>query len=127
LQDIIKTSDVGYVILSTSRSFSDSSVICLVKTDSMCNGNYSSPVQPVSNSLNYVNVYPNPATNNCYIEFIDNIISEYIEIYSLTGVLVQKCRIENRKQILNISTLKAGLYIITDEKKSFTKKLIINN
>jgi len=127
LQDIIKTSDGGYVILSTSRSFSDSSVICLVKTDSMCNGNYSSPVQPVSNSLNYVNVYPNPATNNCYIEFIDNIISEYIEIYSLTGVLVQKCRIENRKQILNISTLKAGLYIITDEKKSFTKKLIINN
>ena len=127
LYDIIKTDDGGYAVLSFTSSFSDTSAICLVKTDSMGNGNYSSPVLPISNSLNYVNVYPNPASNNCYIEFIDNIISEYIEIYSLTGVLVQKCRIENRKQILNISTLKAGLYIITDEKKSFTKKLIINN
>jgi hypothetical protein len=127
LQDIIKTSDGGYVILSTSRSFSDSSVICLVKTDSMCNGNYSSPVLPINNNLTDVSVYPNPANNMCCIEFPDHLISEYIEIYSLTGVLVQKCRIENRKQILNISTLKAGLYIITDEKKSFTKKLVINN
>ena len=127
LQDIIKTSDGGYVILSTSRSFSDSSVICLVKTDSMGNGNYSSPV-PIANSKpQQINIYPNPASNHCYIEFNNNLDSEFIEVYNLTGALVLRCKVENRKQTLNTSTLKAGLYIITDEKRSFTKKLIINN
>jgi hypothetical protein len=109
------------------NNYDGPSAISLIKIDKNGNGNYSSPVLTISNSLNYVNVYPNPASNNCYIEFSDHLASDYIEIYNLTGVLVLRSKIETNKQNLNISQLKSGLYIITDEKRSFTKKLIINN
>ncbi|MDD4236895.1 MAG: T9SS type A sorting domain-containing protein [Bacteroidales bacterium] len=127
IQHLIKTADGGYAILVFFNNYDGPSAISLIKIDKNGNGNYSSPVLTISNSLNYVNVYPNPASNNCYIEFSDNLASEYIEIYSLTGVLVLSYKIENKKQMLNTSQLKSGLYIITDEKRSFTKKLIINN
>ncbi|HPG72896.1 MAG TPA: T9SS type A sorting domain-containing protein, partial [Bacteroidales bacterium] len=127
IQHLIKTADGGYAILIFFNNYDGPSAISLIKTDKNGNGNYSSPVPPVSNNLNDIILYPNPANNECYIIFPENQESECIEVYNLTGVLVFRCKIENKKQTLNISQLKSGLYIITDEKRSFIKKLIINN
>ena len=73
-------------------------------------------------------IYPNPATTEIQIELPNNLISN-VEIYSITGKLIQRINTEMSKTVrLPVSSLNAGLYILTidiDDRTSLTKKLII--
>jgi hypothetical protein len=75
-------------------------------------------------SISGLNVFPNPVTNgNLYITSESNDVHSVL-IYDLLGKPVMKANVKNR---LDVSNLKAGLYIvnITAAGKSVTKKLVI--
>lgn len=54
-------------------------------------------------------LYPNPVTDNLYINATSNI--EKIEIYNIQGALIQKLKSNNIEQV-NLSHLKTGTYLI---------------
>ena len=74
-----------------------------------------------------VKLYPNPASSTAIIELPEEISRSYVEIYTLSGVLLLSEYIENKKT-LPIEYLPNGVYFvkITFNDKLITKKLIIN-
>ena len=79
-------------------------------------------------------IYPNPMTNKSEISFYSEVnANTNIEVYSLTGALVRKIKIDtqigNNKVEIFKDGLKSGLYILkvsNDYRKYNTKKLIVN-
>lgn len=74
-----------------------------------------------------INIYPNPAKSELFIEFQDLIDREYtIEIYSIPGQLQFKQRGIKNNIAIDISRLNKGLYFIriSDTKHSFISKFI---
>ncbi len=72
-----------------------------------------------------LSIYPNPVTGNkVYISTSKNLQKE-IEIFNTIGKSVKKTRIRGKE--LDVSSLKAGLYIIkiSEERGKATRKLII--
>ena len=82
---------------------------------------------PCNNSLGYsfennlLNIYPNPTTNNLFIELNDNIIP-IIKIYNLHGIQLD----ELKSNVISLENYSFGSYIIevVIDKKSFFKKII---
>lgn len=69
---------------------------------------------------NAVKVYPNPASGRITIE-IDHVPRKYtVEIISLSGYVIKEYECTNNIEVINISDLKTGLYII----KTITRKVI---
>jgi len=69
----------------------------------------------IKNNLDrLVHVYPNPAKNHISIEKItDTSENILIEIRSLTGALVKSSSLASRNQILNVSNLPPGVYLMS--------------
>jgi hypothetical protein len=60
-------------------------------------------------AINALNVYPNPATTNIYVE---NNTGATIEIYNLVGQKVKTVANANRNAIVNVEDLSEGTYIV---------------
>lgn len=71
-----------------------------------------------------VQVYPNPVVNQMQISADANI--QEVKIYSLTGQLVQNQKLNGKSANLNVSALKAGVYVaqIITEKGVQTVKVL---
>lgn len=79
--------------------------------------------------MNNISFYPNPASN--YIEIISNInnIQNFnLEIFDLQGRLLKSELIKENQQVINISELQEGLFIvkISNQNNSENFKLIIS-
>ena len=80
----------------------------------------------ISNSeADLARMYPNPANTQVTFEFNTNIIS--LEIYDITGTLIQTVPVTSKVVKLNVSTFKAGLYYVkmrSADNTSVTKLII---
>jgi hypothetical protein len=64
-------------------------------------------------SAEQVLVYPNPAVNTVTVELENNQIKKpKYEIYNIKGQLVDKGRIKSNVQIIELSTLPEGIYML---------------
>ena len=57
-------------------------------------------------------IYPNPATDEININFVDN-SNRHIELFDLSGKLMKEMNCEKAKILVDISTLKQGIYNLT--------------
>jgi hypothetical protein len=71
-----------------------------------------------------VSIYPNPATD--YVQVLSSGKGD-VNIYDITGKLVMTSRINNPTEVLDISKLAKGVYVLktSTSDKVFTKKLVI--
>ncbi len=69
-------------------------------------------------------IYPNPATDRCELHFENYQNSNYIEIFDLYGKSVLRVNTTGNRTSLDISGLASGIYIVTDNNRSFQRKLI---
>jgi hypothetical protein len=68
-------------------------------------------------------VYPNPASQNVFLELSDEVFN--VEIYSLLGKLITS---EHDNKIVNIETLPSGTYILkvtAENRVGFSKIVVI--
>lgn len=80
-----------------------------------------------SSSLDKVQIYPNPVTNGkIYVNSENNSYKE-IELYDMLGKRVLSTDMTSSQKELNVTNLKAGVYIlkISDKTNSITRKVII--
>ena len=82
---------------------------------------YSITTSIVNSEVDYFNIYPNPASDELTIQFSDN-LNHVILIYDMYGKLVLS-KITSETEILNISNLSNGIYIIKIDDRQ-NKKLI---
>ncbi len=75
----------------------------------------------VNNEIDYFNIFPNPISDELTIQFSDN-LNHVINIHNMYGQLVLS-KITSTTEILNVSNLSNGLYIIKIDGKQ-NKKLI---
>ena len=115
------------MVVGDSDSFNDWIAIYLVKTDSLGLGNYTSPVPEYLENKDKIKIYPNPATDRCDLYLENFRDTDYIEIFDLYGKLVLRVRITDNTTTLDISQLASGIYIVTDNNRSFQRKLIKTN
>ena len=79
---------------------------------------------------NEIKIYPNPATNNLFLEIknLELIINNYnkneVFIYDVTGKVVKQLIVNNSKLIIKIDDLQNGVYFI--QVGTITQKIIIN-
>ncbi|MBC8048145.1 MAG: T9SS type A sorting domain-containing protein [Fimbriimonadaceae bacterium] len=81
-----------------------------------------------SDSALYINIYPNPAQNNLFID-ADGFNSDKlkIDVYNIIGESIKTIVIENADQIqLDISDMQNGMYTIniSDEQQSISQKFV---
>ena len=74
-------------------------------------------------------LYPNPATNICYITATIESGNATCQIFDLSGRLVYSEQLTPSVNVLNLETIPAGCYLvrITDNQHVFTTKLVKNN
>ncbi|MBP7220178.1 MAG: T9SS type A sorting domain-containing protein, partial [Paludibacteraceae bacterium] len=124
IYELIHTSDGGYMVVGDSDSFNDWIAIYLVKTDSLGLGNYTSPVQEYQAQNTDAFLYPNPAYEKCELIISNYQAVDCIQIYDLYGKCVKTYPVTNATTTLNLSNLQPGIYIVTDNNRSFQRKLI---
>jgi len=71
-------------------------------------------------------VYPNPATDNIYIESGELI--KTVELFSIDGKIIQKLKVDSNSSIISLDKLKQGIYFlrIQTNDQLFTAKVIKN-
>ena len=138
--DLCGLGDMSSVLSSNGIIFNEmvlSGVDHYWPSNGIGNSNFSSALEntknflydllPCNNSLGYplennlVNIYPNPTTNNIFIELNDNIIP-IIKIYNLYGNQLD----EMKSNVISFENYSYGSYIIeiVINKKSIFKKII---
>jgi len=65
---------------------------------------------PLINAKSGISIYPNPAGNNSYIKIVSDRKIERIDIYNISGKLVQTTPHVDSQ--VNIRNLQQGIYII---------------
>lgn len=90
---------------------------------------YTFPLDVIEVSKNSFNVYPNPALDRITVEKPNLNTNEEIQIYSITGQLVIRKKIEKASSKIDISGLLPGTYYIQslnkESQKNFTEKLVV--
>lgn len=71
-------------------------------------------------------IYPNPVTDNCYVEIGIEFKEATINVYDMTGKLVYQTKTKNSVTKLNTGNLSQGSYMVTanTENKSITNKIV---
>ena len=84
-------------------------------------------IYSIEEDLFNVRLFPNPAGNFFYINYESIDDSFEVEILDLAGIVVLDKKIDNY-EIVNVGTLRAGIYIINIKSKNrvYTNKLIVN-
>ena len=83
----------------------------------------------VINKESLFTVYPNPATNQCFVTANTESDQSLCQLYDLTGRIVLQTLLTPGVNTLSLQHLTPGCYVmkITDDKKVVTKKLVITN
>ncbi len=79
------------------------------------------------NTLEKVQIYPNPVTGGKIYINAENNSAKVIELYDMLGKRILIAEMNGYQKELNVSSLKAGVYILklTDKNNSITRKIII--
>jgi len=80
------------------------------------------------NTLETIQIYPNPVVGGkIYLTSEHNNSTKQIELYDMLGKKVMETEMNSYQKELNVSNLKAGVYIlkINDKTNSVTRKIII--
>lgn len=79
------------------------------------------------NTLDKVQIYPNPVTSGKIYVNTESNSSKEIELYDMLGKRVLSTEMNTYQKELNVTNLKAGVYIlkITEKSNSITRKIII--
>ncbi len=74
-------------------------------------------------------VFPNPASNQCFVTANTESDHSLCQLFDLTGRMVMQSVLTHGVNTLNLQHLTPGCYVmkITDDKKVMTKKLVITN
>jgi hypothetical protein len=138
-RDLVQAPDKGYVFSGfISPIFANGGTgnqdIWLLKTDStFCEGAFNcgyptAITEAEALEAGEMSVYPNPAKDVLYIDFVNNYEKRKIEIYDSFGKLVLNEDVSTQNSSLNIHHLQSGVYfyrIEDSEKVLQTNKLII--
>jgi hypothetical protein len=114
--DLVNTSIVAFVQDVQSYEIYQSCIVNRV-------GGIWTDIDPV-NISNLVNFFPNPATDRLIIECEYPI--DRLEVFDITGRLVQVFQPEQRQFVAPVETLRNGIYIMrgVTSKGEFTKKFV---
>lgn len=79
------------------------------------------------NTLEKVQIYPNPVTGGKIFITADNNSTKTIELYDMLGKRIFSTDMNSYQKEINVSSLKAGVYILklTEKNNSITRKIII--
>jgi hypothetical protein len=97
--------------------------ICLSSDSLYCNETF---INQNTNALNCINIYPNPC--NKFINIENNYYKNYkIKFFNITGQLMLKKDVNNKKQTIDLTNFNSGIYFIKllTGKEVLTKKLVI--
>ncbi len=74
-------------------------------------------------------VYPNPASNQCFITANTESETSLCQLFDLSGRMVLQTTLTPGVNNMNLQNLTSGCYLmkITDDKVVTTKKLVIRN
>lgn len=88
----------------------------------------SASLNVVENEINNISIYPNPACNEIFLNFVQTMNKfSQIQVYSITGKLISNLaitEIDSQHSSLNISSLSKGMYFIKiqSDKQIFCRK-----
>lgn len=77
-----------------------------------------------------IEIYPNPAGNEVFIEASNNALGGAIGLFDLSGRLIANARINTGLSVINTSTIDAGMYIVTissPNNQLISNKLVITH
>jgi Secretion system C-terminal sorting domain len=125
---IIQTFDNGYLILGFAKN-SDTNYnnsVLLIKLDSLGNNIFATKINPITNEIEKINIYPNPTNGIIHILNPNHTKFTSIQFYSLNGTLLQTYNGMDAE--INISEFANGEYLIklNTTKEYFTQKIIKN-
>jgi hypothetical protein len=78
-------------------------------------------------SASDLHVYPNPVSDILYLELPEVIDGGYLEIYSLTGVMVRKVEITHNSMMVRMDDLDSGIYLImvdSNDQQRFVRRVM---
>ncbi len=113
-----------------SQSGNYSAVVTSPENCSYSSSNYVYSVGIEFNTANLWSVYPNPANDIVNIILGSSIIAESINIYDLSGRLLEQININGKKELrVNVSSYSKGTYLmnIHSNNGTLTKMLILGN
>ncbi|MDD3688100.1 MAG: T9SS type A sorting domain-containing protein, partial [Bacteroidales bacterium] len=73
--------------------------------------------------VNSVNVYPNPAVDNLYLDIADTVFPVNCEIYNSAGQLVEILQLSNNLTVINVKDFAGGMYVLKINSESKTYSL----
>jgi len=127
--NVTQTSDGGFLLTGHVDNGLSPSDIALIKLDSV--GNFVLNIVPIPNQTSlYVDLYPNPATNELYIELGSTSVDliRGLRLVNPLGQEISKLDNLDQRQIqLNVTNLQKGIYfyeLTTSERKFLTGKFI---
>jgi len=84
-------------------------------------------IDETSVQKNDFNLYPNPAKNNVMVEIANQAGNATISVYDFTGKMVKNQMVNSPLEVINISNLSSGIYIMSLESEYgiSTQKLIV--
>ncbi len=133
----IATIDSNHIVI-TKNVIDTSMLTCLcyfkvtMNIDSFCyqnftvmyQGNYILETNDKQYDLENLIIAPNPSKDYVKVNFIDTFNKNEIEIYDMYGKL-QKCiTIKDKNELVDISELKQGIYLVKAVNSNMTYKLI---
>lgn len=74
---------------------------------------YTTPAQIASNAYPTIFVYPNPASDKLNIELTGEDMQAVVQIFTIQGKLVKTTRINQPTQIIDVSDLLPGVYLVS--------------
>lgn len=76
----------------------------------------------------FVKVYPNPANASISIDVIDQLAESHVLLTNLQGQLLHQSKLNSMNEIVDVSRLPSGIYLLTVQKENqvFTQKIIKN-
>lgn len=99
-----------------------------VRAQSTKNSQNNTETVKTENTLETIQIYPNPVVGGkIYLTSEHNNSTKKIELYDMLGKKIMETEMNSYQKELNISNLKAGVYIlkINDKTNSITRKIII--
>jgi len=79
------------------------------------------------NTLDKVQIYPNPVTNGKIYINVETNTTKSIELYDMLGKRILSTEMNGYQKELNVSNLKAGVYILklSEKNNNITRKIVI--
>ncbi len=79
------------------------------------------------NTLDKVQIYPNPVTSGKIYINAETSSTKYVEMYDMLGKRIFTTEMNGYQKELNVSNLKAGVYILklSEKNNNITRKIVI--